>query len=91
MILTVENGYQAALMVPTEVLANQHFEAFTKLMEEQEILSCHPVLLTGSTTQKEKRRIYGEIASGEANVIIGTHALIQEKSGVRESWPCDHR
>ena len=55
------------------------FEAFTKLIEEQEISSCHPVLLTGSTTQKEKRRIYGEIASGEANVIIGTHALIQEK------------
>ena len=79
MVLTVENGYQAALMVPTEVLANQHFEAFTKLMEEQEITSCCPVLLTGSTTQKEKRRIYGEIASGKANVIIGTHALIQEK------------
>ena len=79
MVLTVENGYQAALMVPTEVLANQHFEAFTKLMEEQGIISCHPVLLTGSTTLKEKRRIYGEIASGEANVIIGTHALIQEK------------
>lgn len=79
MVLTVENGYQAALMVPTEVLAIQHFEAFTKLMEEQGITSCHPVLLTGSTTLKEKRRIYGEIASGEANVIIGTHALIQEK------------
>lgn len=79
MVLTVKNGYQAALMVPTEVLANQHFEAFTKLMEEQGITSCHPVLLTGSTTLKEKRRIYGEIASGEANVIIGTHALIQEK------------
>ena len=79
MVLTVENGYQAALMVPTEVLANQHFEAFTKLMEEQGITSCHPVLLTGSTTLKEKQRIYGEIASGEANVIIGTHALIQEK------------
>ena len=79
MVLTVENGYQAALMVATEVLANQHFEAFTKLMEEQGITSCHPVLLTGSTTLKEKRRIYGEIASGEANVIIGTHALIQEK------------
>ena len=79
MILTVENGYQAALMVPTEVLANQHFEAFIKLIEEQGLTSCHPVLLTGSTTAKEKRRIYGEIASGEANVIIGTHALIQEK------------
>ncbi len=79
MILTVENGYQAALMVPTEVLANQHFEAFTKLLKEQKITCCNPVLLTGSTTAKEKRRIYGEITSGEANVIIGTHALIQEK------------
>ena len=79
MLLTVENGYQAALMVPTEVLANQHFEAFVKLMEEQGITSCRAVLLTGSTTQKEKKRIYGEICSGEANVIIGTHALIQEK------------
>ena len=79
MILTVENGYQTALMVPTEVLANQHFEAFTKLMEEQGLTSCHAALLTGSTTAKEKRRIYEEIAAGKANVIIGTHALIQEK------------
>lgn len=79
MILTVENGYQTALMVPTEVLANQHYEAFTRLIEEQGISSCRPALLTGSTTAKEKRRIYGEIASGETNVIIGTHALIQEK------------
>lgn len=79
MVLTVENGYQAALMVPTEVLARQHFEAFTKMIEEQGISSCRPVLLTGSTTAKEKRRIYAEITSGEANVIIGTHALIQEK------------
>ena len=79
MVLTVENGYQTALMVPTEVLANQHYEAFTRLIEEQGISSCSPALLTGSTTAKEKRRIYGEIASGETNVIIGTHALIQEK------------
>lgn len=79
MVLTVENGYQTALMVPTEVLANQHYEAFTRLIEEQGISSCRPALLTGSTTAKEKRRIYGEIASGETNVIIGTHALIQEK------------
>lgn len=79
MILTVENGYQTALMVPTEVLANQHFEAFTKLMAEQGLTFCHAVLLTGSTTAKEKRRIYEEISAGKANVIIGTHALIQEK------------
>jgi ATP-dependent DNA helicase RecG len=79
MVMTVENGYQTALMVPTEVLARQHFEAFTSLMEEQKLTSCHPVLLTGSTTAKEKRRIYEQIAAGEANIIIGTHALIQEK------------
>mgnify|MGYP000529693484 CR=1 FL=1 len=80
MVLTVENGYQAALMVPTEVLANQHFEAFTKLMEEQgnHFLSscsshwfCHP--------EGEKENLRGNCVPGEANVIIGTHALIQEK------------
>ena len=79
MVLSAENGFQSALMVPTEVLANQHFEGFLRLMEEQNITSCHPVLLTGSSTAKQKREIYQKIAEGEANVIIGTHALIQEK------------
>ena len=79
MVLSAENGFQSALMVPTEVLANQHYEGFLKLMEEQNIISCHPVLLTGSTTARQKREIYQKIADGEGNVIIGTHALIQEK------------
>ena len=79
MVLSAENGFQSALMVPTEVLANQHYEGFLKLMEEQNITSCHPVLLTGSTTARQKREIYQKIAAGEVNVIIGTHALIQEK------------
>ena len=79
MVLSAENGFQSALMVPTEVLANQHYEGFLKLMEEQNIISCHPVLLTGSTTARQKREIYQKIATGEVNVIIGTHALIQEK------------
>ena len=79
MVLSAENGFQSALMVPTEVLANQHYEGFLRLMEEQNITSCHPVLLTGSSTAKQKREIYQKIAEGEANVIIGTHALIQEK------------
>lgn len=79
MVLSVENGFQSALMVPTEVLANQHYEGFLRLMEEQNIASCHPVLLTGSTTARQKREIYQKIADGEVNVIIGTHALIQEK------------
>lgn len=79
MVLSAENGFQSALMVPTEVLANQHYEGFLRLMEEQNIASCHPVLLTGSTTARQKREIYQKIADGEGNVIIGTHALIQEK------------
>lgn len=79
MVLSAENGFQSALMVPTEVLANQHYEGFLKMMEEQNITSCHPVLLTGSTTARQKREIYQKIADGEVNVIIGTHALIQEK------------
>lgn len=78
MFLVADNGYQAALMAPTEVLARQHYEGFLKLMEEQG-LSFPTVLLTGSDTAKEKRIAYGRIASGEAAIIIGTHALIQEK------------
>ena len=79
MIMTAENGYQAVLMAPTEVLARQHFQAMEKLLQEQNIEFGHPVLLTGSDTAKEKREKYALIASKEANLVIGTHALIQEK------------
>ena len=79
MIMTAENGYQAVLMAPTEVLARQHFQAMEKLLKEQEIDFCHPLLLTGSDTAREKREKYAQIASKEANIVIGTHALIQEK------------
>ena len=72
------NGYQGALMVPTEVLARQHLESMTALFEEQGI-SKVPVLVTGSMTAKEKRLAYEKIANHEADIIIGTHALIQEK------------
>ena len=78
MILACENGYQATLMAPTEVLARQHYDGFLRLQEEQG-LNFHVVLLTGSNTAREKREIYQHIASGEAQIIIGTHALIQEK------------
>lgn len=77
MILAGENDFQSALMVPTEVLARQHFESFQKLSEEHG-LSVKAVLLTGSNTAKEKRIIYEQIRRGEVSVIIGTHALIQE-------------
>ncbi len=81
MVMAAKNGYQAALMVPTEVLAVQHYEGLLKLFKEQGICDMQVTLLTGSNTQKEKREICAQIQSGEANLIIGTHALIQE--GVR--------
>ncbi|MDO4623052.1 MAG: ATP-dependent DNA helicase RecG, partial [Eubacteriales bacterium] len=79
MLMTAENGYQSALMVPTEVLAEQHFEALTELLEKNKIDYVHPVLLKGSCNAAERREIYASIESGESLMIVGTHALIQEK------------
>lgn len=73
------NGFQAALMAPTEVLARQHFETISTMLSQYEI-PLRTVLLTGSMTAKEKKEIYAQTASGEADLIIGTHALIQEKA-----------
>lgn len=78
MIVAMENGYQAALMAPTEILATQHFIAARKLLERS---SRKPrvVLLTGSLDEDRKRRTRGQINRGEAQLVIGTHALIEEK------------
>ncbi len=72
------SGCQGALMVPTEVLAHQHYESITELFAEHGI-DCRVVLVTGSMTAKEKRLAYEKIAAHEADIIVGTHALIQEK------------
>ena len=78
MIVAMENGYQAAMMAPTEILATQHFLAARKLLERS---SRRPriVLLTGSLDDDRKRRTRGLINRGEADLVIGTHALIEEK------------
>ncbi len=70
------NGYQGAMMAPTEVLARQHYDSLTRLFEEHG-LPIKTVLLTGSMTAKEKRRAYDRIECGLAKIIVGTHALIQ--------------
>ena len=72
------NGYQAAMMAPTEVLARQHYENISKMLQEYEI-PLKVELLTGSMTTKEKRQAYERIALGIVDIIVGTHALIQEK------------
>lgn len=76
LLMTAANGYQGALMAPTEVLAAQHFENISEYAGKMKLI-LKPILLVGSMTAKEKKEAYGKIASGEANLIIGTHALIQ--------------
>ena len=78
MLVAMENGFQAALMAPTEILATQHFLAARKLLERS---SRKPriVLLTGSLDEDRKRTSRGLINRGDANLVIGTHALIEEK------------
>ena len=78
LLSAAENGFQGALMAPTEVLARQHFESITKLFSDCGIEK-RLALVTGSMTAKEKREAYAAIASHEADIVIGTHALIQEK------------
>lgn len=78
MAWTSLNGYQSAIMAPTEVLANQHYDTFVEMIERFN-LDCSVVLLTGSMTAKEKRLARERINSEKGVIIIGTHALIQEK------------
>jgi ATP-dependent DNA helicase RecG len=78
MLVAMENGYQAALMAPTEILATQHFLAARKLLEKSS-RKLRVVLLTGSLDDDRKRTNRGLINRGEAQLIIGTHALIEEK------------
>jgi ATP-dependent DNA helicase RecG len=72
MVVAVQNGYQAALMAPTEILAEQHFKGLSKMLAPLGIELC---LLTGSTPKEE---VYTALAGGEAQIVVGTHALIQE-------------
>ena len=82
LLLAGLNGYQGALMAHTEVLARQHFENISGMLTEYG-LPISAELLTGSMTAKQKREAYGRIESGEAAIVIGTHALIQEKAVYR--------
>lgn len=72
----VKNGHQAAMMAPTEILAAQHLETLTEFFKEMDI---NVVLLTGSMKAKEKRLAYDMLESGAADVVVGTHAIIQEQ------------
>jgi ATP-dependent DNA helicase RecG len=92
MLQVVQAGGQAALLAPTSVLANQHFQSISKLLGELGIgplLSSNPVatkvaLLTGALPAAAKRQVLAEIANGEAGIVIGTHALLEEQAQFRD-------
>ena len=75
MLLALDNGFQACLMAPTEILSQQHYQSISKLLEEMGI----PVrILTGTTKSKERKEILKSLADGSLRVVVGTHALIEE-------------
>ena len=76
MYIAYKSGYQSAIMVPTEILAQQHYNDLSSLMGR---LGINVRLLTGSTTQARKRKIYEEIELGDAHIVVGTHALLSDK------------
>jgi len=74
--MAIQNNRQVAMMVPTQVLANQHMEYFSSLSEN---MGFRPALLTGSLKEMERRNLYDKISNGRYNLVIGTHSLIQEE------------
>ncbi len=76
MLLAIDNGFQAAFMAPTEILASQHFETLTGFLEN---IGLNIKLLTGSSKTKERRQIHEALENGELHILVGTHALIEEK------------
>ena len=75
MLIALDNGYQACLMAPTEILANQHFATISNFLEG---LSVNVKLLTGSTKKAERIALFAELAAGDLQILIGTHALLED-------------
>ncbi|GAB7088202.1 ATP-dependent DNA helicase RecG [Marinifilum fragile] len=75
MLMALDNGCQACLMAPTEILATQHMESISEFLEGIDV---NVALLTGSTKQKDRRRIHEDLKSGELQILIGTHALLED-------------
>ncbi len=76
MLIALDNGFQAALMAPTEILATQHFNSIVELLNGMDV---SVKLLTGSTKSKERKILHAQLESGELDILIGTHALIEDK------------
>ena len=83
LIMNASNSHQGVLMAPTEVLANQHYVKLCDLVRKYK-LAINPVLLMGSMSAKDKKEVYSHIEEGKADVIIGTHAVFQQKVKYRD-------
>ena len=75
MLIGLDNGFQACMMAPTEILAKQHFQTLTKMLENMDI---YVALLTGSTKQSERKTLFKDLKDGTLQILVGTHALIEE-------------
>lgn len=75
MLIAIDNGYQACIMAPTEILASQHFETISSLVKN---IGVNVALLTGSKKKAEREIIHSRLLSGELNILIGTHAVIED-------------
>jgi len=75
MLLAIDNGFQACLMAPTEILTQQHYKSITEMLHP---LGLNVRLLTGSTTQKKRRELLAELINGDVHILLGTHALIED-------------
>jgi len=76
MLLAIDNGFQASIIAPTEILATQHFKAIDELLQN---VNVSVALLTGSSSIKKRREIHESLESGKLNILIGTHALLEDK------------
>lgn len=76
MLLAIDNGYQATIMAPTEILATQHYNGIIELLEKTNI---KVELLTGSTKTKKRREIHESLENGSLHILIGTHAILEDK------------
>ena len=76
MLLAIDNGFQACLMAPTEILASQHYNAISDLLKDSDM---NVALLTGSVKAKKRREIHQQLENGTLNILIGTHALLEDK------------
>lgn len=76
MLLASDNGYQACMMAPTEILARQHYQSIVDLLKDRLV---KVAILTGSSTKKQRTQLHNELEAGEIDILVGTHALIEDK------------